>query len=416
MVTVSSPATNLATVPAATLPKSAPAPRLTSVDLLRGLVMIIMALDHTRDFFTNIRFQPEDLSHTYGALFFTRVITHFCAPVFSLLAGTGAFLATSRGKSVAEISRFFWTRGLWLVFLEMTVEGFAWTFHIPFGFAAVIWALGWAMVAMALIVRLPMRWIGAFGIAMIAGHNLLDGISPDSLGTFSGLWTILHSQGMVWIKQPTIGLFIMYPLVPWIGVMACGYAMGPILLRSDRKKVLFRIGLALTAAFFVLRGFNLYGNGTAGYPFSIGPWHVQSTISLTLISFFNTLKYPPSLDYLLMTLGPALMVLSWLESVDAEKAWARVVLVFGRVPLFYFLGHLYLIHVMAIAAALAFHQPAAWLWHGAMFEQAVPDGYGYGLPFVYLMWILVVVILYLPCRWYMNFKREHRDWSFLSYL
>jgi len=272
------------------------------------------------------------------------------------------------------------------------------------------------MVAMALTVRLPMRWIAVLGIGMIAGHNLLDGISPDSLGSFSGFWTILHAKGMFWIKQPTIGIFIMYPLVPWIGVMACGYALGPILLRPDRKKVLFRIGLALTALFFVLRGLNLYGNGTAGYPFSIGPWHAQSTFTLTLISFFNTLKYPPSLDYLLMTLGPALMVLSWLESVNAEKPWARVVLVYGRVPLFYFVAHIYLIHIMAIVAALAFHQPAAWLWHGAMFENAVPDNYGYGLPFVYLMWIAVLVILYLPSRWYMNFKREHRDWNFLSYL
>ena len=414
MVSVSNPTANLKAVPATTITKSVS--RLASVDLLRGLVMIIMALDHTRDFFSYLRFQPEDLSHTYSALFFTRVITHFCAPVFSLLAGAGAFLATSRGKTVAEISRFFWTRGLWLVFLEMSIAGFAWTFHIPFAFAGVIWALGWSMVAMALIVRLPMRWIAVLGIAMIAGHNLLDGISPDSLGWFGGFWTILHAQGMFWIKQPTFGIFIMYPLVPWIGVMACGYAMGPLLLRPDRKKLLFRIGLALTVAFFVLRGFNLYGNGTAGYPFSIGTWHTQPSVSLTLISFLNTLKYPPSLDYLLMTLGPALMVLSWLENVNAEKTWARFVLVYGRVPMFYYILHIYLIHIMAIVAALAFHQPAAWLWHGAMFEQAIPDGYGHGLAFIYLMWVAAVAILYLPCRWYMSFKREHRDWNLLSYV
>jgi uncharacterized membrane protein len=378
--------------------------------------MIIMALDHTRDFFSYLRFQPEDLSHTYGALFFTRVITHYCAPVFSLLAGTGAFLATSRGKTIAQISRFFWTRGLWLVFAEITFIGAAWTFQFPFGFAGVIWALGWSMVAMALIVRLPMRWIAVLGIGMIVGHNLLDGISPDSLGRFGGFWTILHTQGMVFIKPPTIRLVVMYPLIPWIGVMACGYVMGPLLLRPDRKKLLFRIGLALTTAFFVLRGLNLYGNGTAGYPFSIGPWHTQPTAALTLISFFNTLKYPPSLDYLLMTLGPALMALSWLENVNAQKTWARVVLVYGRVPMFYYILHIYLIHTMAIIAAFAFHQPAAWLWHGGMFVLGIPNGYGHGLPFIYLMWITAVVILYLPCRWYMNFKREHRDWSFLSYI
>ncbi len=415
MVTVSNATANLNATPVTTGTRAAPAPRLTSVDLLRGLVMIIMALDHTRDYFSYLRFQPEDLSHTYGTLFFTRVITHYCAPVFSLLAGTGAFLATSRGKTVAEISRFFWTRGLWLVFLELTLMGFAWSFQFPFGFAGVIWALGWSMVAMALIVRLPMRWIAVLGVSMIACHNLLDGISPDSFGRFGGFWTILHTQGMVFIK-PGVGLFVMYPLIPWIGVMACGYALGPLLLRSNRKQLLFRIGLTLTAAFLVLRGFNLYGNGTAGYFFSIGPWHTQPSISLTLISFFNTLKYPPSLDYLLMTLGPALIVLSWFENVNPEKAWARVVLVYGRVPMFYYVLHIYLIHTMAIIAALAFHQPAAWLWHGAMFAQALPDGYGHGLPFIYLMWIIAVAILYLPCRWYMNFKKEHRDWGFLSYV
>lgn len=412
-ITISSPAATAASTTTVVKPQLA---RLNSVDLLRGLVMIIMALDHTRDFFTYLRFAPEDLSHTYGSLFFTRVITHFCAPVFSLLAGTGAFLAVCRGKTVSEVSRFFWTRGLWLVFLELTIAGFAWSFHIPWGFAAVIWALGWSMVAMALIVRLPMRWIAVLGIGMIASHNLLDRFSPESFGRLAGLWIILHSQGMVWIKQPTIGLFVMYPLIPWIGVMACGFAMGPVLLRPDRKKVLFRIGLALTVAFFVLRGFNLYGNGTAGYPFSIGGWSIQPTVTLTVISFFNTLKYPPSLDYLLMTLGPALMVLSWLEGVNAEKAWARVVLVYGGVPMFYYVAHIYLLHIMAIAAAFAFHQPAAWLWHGAFVELAIPNGYGHGLPFIYAMWILAVAILYLPCRRFMEFKRQHRDWVWLSYL
>jgi uncharacterized membrane protein len=416
MATVSYPSTAVDATPVQSVTKSAPAARLISVDLLRGLVMIIMALDHTRDFFTYLKFQPEDLSQTYGSLFFTRVITHFCAPVFSLLAGTGAFLAVSRGKTLPQMSRFLWTRGLWLVFLELTITGYSWTFHIPWGFAAVIWALGWSMVAMAAIIRLPMRWIAVFGIGMIAGHNLLDGISPNSLGWFGGFWTILHSQGMFWIKQPTAGLFIMYPLIPWVGVMACGYAMGPLLLRPDRKKLLFRLGLGLTAAFFVLRGFNLYGNGTAGYFFSIGPWKTQPTLTLTLISFFNTLKYPPSLDYLLMTLGPALMVLAALDNVRAEKLWARFVLVYGRVPMFYYILHIYLIHTMAILAALAFHQPASWLWHGGFIEQPVPTGYGHGLPFIYLVWITAVLVLYLPCRWYMYFKKEHRDWEWLSYV
>lgn len=396
--------------------KTIHAPRLISVDLLRGLVMVIMALDHVRDFFTNLTFQPEDLSKTFGALFLTRVVTHYCAPTFFLLAGTGAFLAIARGKSVGEISRFLWTRGLWLMFLELTVVAFGWGFILPLGLGGVIWALGLSMVVMALIVYLPVRWIGVLGAVMIAGHNLLDGIKPESLGKLSEVWTVLHIQGMVFIKQPTIGLFILYPLVPWLGVMMCGYALGALLLRPDRKKILFRIGVAVTLLFFVVRGINHYGNGTAGYPFSVGPWSVQSSPTLTLISFFNTLKYPPSLDYLLMTLGPSLIVLAWFDGVHAERGLARMLLVFGRVPLFFYLLHVYLIHSMAIVVAWLFHQPAAWLWQGGFFVQPPPAGYGHGLPFVYLMWILTIAILYLPCRWYMEFKRQHPERRWLSYI
>jgi len=345
MVSISSPST-IAPVATGSSIRQAQAPRVISVDLLRGLVMVIMALDHTRDYFTNLTFQPEDLSRTYGALFITRVITHFCAPTFFLLAGTGAFLAVARGKTITGISRFFWTRGLWLVFLEFSVIGFGWSFVLPFGFAGVIWALGWSMVAMALIVRLPIRWIAVLGVVMIAGHNLLDRITPDSLGKFSGLWMVLHSPGAYLIK-PGVMLFVMYPLIPWMGVMACGYAMGSLLLRPDPRKLILKLGIMITLAFFVLRGINLYGNGAAGYPFSVGPWSVQPRLSLTVISFFNVLKYPPSLDYLLMTLGPALIVLAWFDGTKAERGLGRALLVFGRVPMFYYILHIYLIHIMA---------------------------------------------------------------------
>jgi len=377
--------------------------------------MVIMALDHTRDYFTNLTFQPEDLSRTYGALFITRVITHFCAPTFFLLAGTGAFLAVARGKTITGISRFFWTRGLWLVFLEFSVIGFGWSFVLPFGFAGVIWALGWSMVAMALIVRLPIRWIAVLGVVMIAGHNLLDRITPDSLGKFSGLWMVLHSPGAYLIK-PGVMLFVMYPLIPWVGVMACGYAMGSLLLRPDRRKLILKLGIMITLAFLVLRGINLYGNGTAGYPFSVGPWTVQPRLSLTVISFFNVLKYPPSLDYLLMTLGPALIALAWFDGAKAERGLGQVLLVFGRVPMFYYILHIYLIHIMAIVAALVLHQSASWLWHGGFFLQPKPADYGHGLPFIYLMWITALVLLYLPCKWYMKFKQQHPQWRWLSYV
>jgi uncharacterized membrane protein len=391
------------------------APRLISVDLLRGLVMVIMALDHVRDFFTNLTFQPEDLSRTFPALFITRFVTHFCAPVFFLLAGTGASLAVARGKSLAAISRFLWTRGLWLVFLELTVMGFGWSFVLPFGFAGVIWALGWSMVAMAAIVRMPVRWIAALGAAMIAGHNLLDRITPDSFGRFSWLWQVLHSPGAVVLK-PGVMFLILYPLVPWIGVMACGYALGWLLNQPENRRLVFRTGIGLTAAFLVLRGFNLYGNGMAGYPLSSGPWHAQPSGALTLISFLNTQKYPPSLDYLLMTLGPALIVLAWFGAVRAETGLARFLLVFGRVPMFYYVLHIYFIHLLAIVVAGLTHQPSGWLWHGGFFLQQTPAGYGHGLPFVYLMWAVTVGALYLPCEWYMRFKASHRDWNWLSYV
>jgi len=256
---------------------AAQAPRLVSVDVLRGLVMVIMALDHTRDFLTNVRFAPEDLSHTYGTLFFTRFITHFCAPVFSFLAGTGAFLATSRGKSIQQVSWFFFTRGLWLVLLELTVIGFGWAF-VPWAAAGVIWILGWSMVTMALIVRLPVRWIAVFGVGMIATHNLLDGISPASFGKMSWFWMMLHSPGPIPIT-PHFTFLNLYVLIPWVGVMAIGFALGALLLRSDHRKWILALGISMTAMFFLLRGFNLYGNGIAGYPYSIGLWSVQPTFS-----------------------------------------------------------------------------------------------------------------------------------------
>jgi uncharacterized membrane protein len=416
MADMSMPSGTIAAVAGRPAMQAALATRIASVDLLRGLVMVIMALDHTREYFTNTNFLPEDLTHTSGAMFFTRFITHFCAPAFSFLAGTGAFLSVARGKPIGDVSRFFWTRGLWLVFLELTFIGFGWTFFMPFGFAGVIWILGWSMVAMAVIVRLPVRWIAVLGIVVIVGHNLLDGISPDSFGKFSWLWMFLHSPGMYWIKEPTRYLYFTYPLIPWLGVMASGYAMGALMQRPDRKKLILRIGLALTLAFFVLRGINLYGNGSAGLPPSVGAWSMQPTLTFTVISFFNTLKYPPSLDFLLMTLGPALIALAWFDGVKGERGLGRVLLVFGRVPMFYYVLHIYLIHIMAIVVARTVHQPSAFLWRWDFILQPLPEGYGHGLPFVYLMWITALLILYFPCRWYMEFKRQHREWRWLSYV
>ena len=391
-------------------------PRLVSVDVLRGIVMVIMALDHARDFLTYQRFAPEDVTHTSGALFFTRFITHYCASVFAFLAGTGAFLATRRGKSLQQVSRFFWTRGLWLVFLELTVVDFAWGF-VPWAHGGVIWILGWSMVAMALIVRLPPRWTAVLGLGMIATHNLLDRINPASFGRFYWLWILLHTPGRI----PVAGFqfSVRYVLIPWVGVMAAGFAFGNLLLRPERRKWILTLGISATALFFLLRGINLYGNGIAGLPFgyprSAGPWSVQPTLSLTVISFFNTLKYPPSLDYLLVTLGPSLILLGLLDGAKAERGLSRILLVFGRVPLFYYVLHLYLLNIMAILLAAVFHQPRL---QGTVIADFAtkPAGYGHGLPFIYAMWILAVAILYLPCLWFMELRSRHRDWTWLSYL
>jgi uncharacterized membrane protein len=379
--------------------------------------MVLMALDHTRDFLCYPGFPPEDMAHTNGPLFFARIITHFCAPVFAFLAGTGAFLATSRGKSIPQVSGFFLTRGLWLVLLELTVVDFAWGF-VPWWQAGVIWGLGWSMVAMALIVRLPPRWIGVLGVGMIFTHNLLDRINPSAFGKLGWLWMLLHSPGRI----PLTAHFqfsVRYVLIPWVGVMAAGFAFGRLLLHPDRRKWILTIGGSATALFFLLRLVNAYGNGVAGLPFgyprSAGPWSAYPTLSLTVISFFNTLKYPPSLDYLLMTLGPALILLGLLDKATAERGLGRILMTFGRVPLLYYVLHLYLIHLLSIFVALAFHQP---ILHGSVIADFAtkPAGYGHGLPFIYAMWILVVAILYLPCRRFMEFRARHRDWTWLSYL
>ncbi len=416
MVTaISSPAAAELREKIALVPK--PVPRLASVDILRGLVMVIMALDHTRDFLSFQRFAPEDMAHASAALFFTRFITHYCAPVFSFLAGTGAFLATRRGKSLPQVSRFFFTRGLWLILLELTIIDFAWGF-VPWVQAGVIWVLGWSMVVMALIVWLPMRWIAVLGVGMIATHNLLDPINPAAFGKFYWLWMYLHSPGRIQVTDHFL-FSIRYVLIPWVGVMALGFAFGSVLLRPDRRKWLLTLGICTTALFLVLRGLNLYGNGIAGLPFgyprSAGPWSIEPALSLTVISFFNVLKYPPSLDYLLVTLGPSIILLGLIDRAKATRGLSHILMVFGRVPLCYYVLHLYLIHTVAILVSLAFHQP---IWHGTVIADFAqrPLGYGHGLPFIYAIWILAVAILYLPCQWFMEFRSRHRDWAWLSYL
>jgi uncharacterized membrane protein len=406
-------ATVVGGAPAPALPAQQPASgrvRLDSVDLLRGLVIVIMALDHARDFFTPLQIDPTvstDLSQAAASLFFTRWITHFCAPVFVFLAGTSAFLYQARGRSRAEVSRFLLTRGIWLVVLELTVVRWAWTFNFNYTtemlFVQVIWVIGVSMIALAGLIYLPVRAVAAVGIAMILGHNLLDGITPQSLGGWGPLWTILHVQSAIPLGGGQI-FVVVYPLIPWIGVMAAGYAFGTLLLRpeQERRRRLLLLGVGLTLAFLVVRAVNLYGDPT--------PWVARETAGRTVLSFLNTTKYPPSLQFLLMTLGPAIAVLPLFERLTGPGA--RALIVFGRVPLFFYVLHLYLIHALALTVGtLAGFDPRSFLhiW------LKNPDGWGFGLPVVYLVWAAVVLALYPACRWFAEVKARRRD-VWLSYL
>lgn len=379
--------------------------RIASLDVVRGIVMVIMALDHTRDFFTDVRFDPTDLSQTTPALFFTRWITHFCAPVFIFLAGTSAFLYGQKVNSKSRLSRFLWTRGLVLVIIEITLIHLAFWFNLGYNFIVlqVIWAIGMSMIALAALVWLPLRWIAVFGILLIAAHNALDGITPAMAGAFAVPWTFLHVQNMLPLS-PATQVMVAYPLIPWIGVMAAGYAFGQLyLLEPERRRpVLLRLGIGLTIGFFLLRGLNIYGD--------LRPWTTQETPLYTILSFLNTTKYPPSLCYLLMTLGPAILLLGLLEK-GIGKAGSFFA-VYGKVPLFYYLIHFYVIHALAIVAAVAQGFAAG---DFLTFAFAFPPQYGFALWGVYLWWIGIVLLLYFPCKWYGRLKSRSRN-PVLSYI
>jgi uncharacterized membrane protein len=380
--------------------------RQASIDLLRGVVMILMALDHVRLYFTNVPFQPEDMARTNLALFLTRWVTHYCAPAFFLLAGTSAYLSgmrgSSRSRSGSEVSGFLWRRGLWLVLLELTLVGFAWTFSPGWSWAGVIWALGWSMVIMAALVRLPIGWLMGIGAAMVLGHDLLDGVQPGAFGPLGWLWSILHVPGP--FEVAGIGYFVLYPLVPWVGVMALGYALGATYEwpGERRRRLLVWTGVAMVVGFVLLRLTNLYGNPG-------GPFAPQGAPAMTLVALLNTDKYPPSLQFLLMTLGPTILLLGLLDGARPGRLVRRVE-VFGRVPMFYYVLHIFAIHLLALVVALAAGQPWQQLGWNGRFPGSPPPGYGYGLAAVYGFWALAVALLYGPCRWFEGVKRRSARW------
>jgi uncharacterized membrane protein len=394
------------------------ASRLDSVDLLRGIIMVVMSLDHLREYLTYLAFTPENLSRTWPALFFTRWITHFCAPLFFFLAGTGAYLARSRGRSGAQLSHFLWTRGLWLVVVEFTLVDFGFTFNPGFVFAGVLWALGWSMVLMAGLVRLRLRWVATIGLAMIFLHNLVDGIQPKDFGKLAWLWSLLHAPGLIPIAPQKSLFIVVYSLVPWLGVMAAGYAFGALLALAPerRRRAMWMIASAAIVLFVILRATNVYGNPSQT-PFpGAGPFAPQSTTALTIVSFLNVEKYPPSLQFLLMTLGPGILALAAFDRVHAAtNAAARALVVFGRVPFFYYVLHIYTAHLLTIAFALIYHQPVKRIFNGGFMVSPPQPGYGHGLAFIYAVWIGMNVALYFPCRWFAEYKRTHRQW-WLGYL
>jgi uncharacterized membrane protein len=385
-------------------------PRVEAVDVVRGIIMIIMALDHVRDFFGSLAVNPTDLATTTAPLFFPRWITHLCAPVFFLLTGAGAYLALRR-RSRAELSRFLLTRGLWLIVLEIVVVRFVMQFNVDYRVTVltVLWALGWSMVFLAALVYLPTRVVTAIGVVMIATHNLLDPISAAALGAFAPLWSILHAPGFI-IQGSEHVVFEAYPLIPWIGVAAVGYGLGSIYdWNADRRRTfLIRLGLGLMAAFVILRAMNVYGDPA--------PWSAQRSSTFTVLSFLNTNKYPPSLLFLLMTLGPALLLLC---SVDARtQRWLRPAHIIGKVPLFYFLVHFFVIHALAVIVCYLRYGDAHWMFESptlGQFPITQPPGWPAPLPLVYAIWIGVVVAVYPLCRWFAGVKQRRREW-WVSYL
>jgi uncharacterized membrane protein len=384
--------------------------RLDSIDLLRGLAMIAMALDHVRDFFSNAHFEPMDVEKTNAGYYLTRIVTHFCAPIFVFLAGTGAFMQLGRGKTKGALASFLVTRGLWLILLEVTVVRFGWAFNLDYHFFAfqVIWALGCSMIFLAPLIYLPPRVTAAIGIGIVLTHNLFDGVRVQSFDAAGTIWRILHQGG----PFPLPGgrrLMIAYPLVPWIGVMAAGFGFGALLKvdtdERDRRARLVRLGSSLFVLFVLLRLINVYGDAH--------PWKQYGSFGQSLGAFFDCQKYPPSLDYCLMTLGPAIALLAPLEKFRGKLA--NAVLVFGRVPLFYYLLHLIFIHALVVLLAWTHYGHVMWETFNLPFIWKMPSDYGYSLPIVYVLWAVVVVGLFPLCRWFAGVKSRNKS-AWLSYL
>jgi uncharacterized membrane protein len=386
--------------------------RIESIDILRGLIMLIMAIDHTRDFFHLGLPDPTNLSTTTPILFFTRFITHFCAPIFVFLSGISAYLAGTR-RSKSELSSFLFKRGLWLIFVELFIRTFAVTLNPTFHVYVlqVIWAIGFSMIILGLLVRLPVIAIGIIGGLIFFGHNIFDYVQLPKDGVGGVLSTLFFTANNTHLMINSDQYFIdRYAVITWTGVMLLGYVFG-VLYQSSydqqrRKRVLLIAGCSLILFFLVFRFLNIYGDPA--------PWAVQKTATLSVISFLNVTKYPCSLLYLSMTIGPGLIMLALTEHV--KNKFTSLLIIYGNVPFFYYILHFFLIRGISVILFFAsgFHTDQINVGTRP-FYLFLPVGFGYSLPVVYLIWFLVVTILYFPCRWFSNYKKTHHDW-WLSYL
>jgi uncharacterized membrane protein len=408
MAVVHAPATVIEYLP----PQKLLTKRIESIDLLRGVVMIIMALDHVRDYFHYDAFlySPTNLSRTNIALFFTRFITHYCAPVFVFLAGTSSYLHGLK-RSKSELSFFLLTRGVWLVIIEIFAVGLFRTFNLAYTFSSlqVIWAIGLSMMALSAIIYMNRTLILFVGLSLVLGHNALDTIHVQGNTLPAFLWSILHDE-----KQFTFSRFIVYvhyPVLPWLGVMILGYYLGSLYAPSfdqhERKRILRLLGIGALGLFIILRLDNWYGDSAH--------WSVQKNAAFSVLSFLNVTKYPPSLLYLLITLGPALILLAVMEK--PVNSLARKIVTFGRVPMSYYLAHILLIHIVAVVAALITGHSEMGILNNAVNNVPELKGYGFGLATVYIIWIALVFLLYPFCKWFERYKRSHQsEYWWLSYL
>ena len=385
--------------------------RIESLDILRGLVMILMALDHTRDYFHLGMPDPSNLETTTPILFATRFITHYCAPVFVFLAGSSAYLYGSKNTK-KDLFKFLFTRGLWLIFLEIFLNNFLWWFDITFVYTQlqVIWAIGSSMVVLSFLIYVPKKIILLITIILIAGHNLLDGIVMNGNNFTSTLWKAMHQGGIIALGENRLISFT-YPLIPWIGIISLGYCFGTIYEKGYdilmRKKLLLYLGIGAILLFITIRSINMYGN--------LLPWIAQKNSVYTIMSFLNVTKYPPSLDFALITLGPALLFLYAIEGV--QNKFTEFTITFGRVPLFFYFMHILIIHIAAMFAIIAngglFTDS---IWNNALMDSGRLGKFGFGLGVVYLVWIGVIFVHYPFCNWYMKYKLNNKEKWWLSYL